>query len=136
MFLPYQELLELAPRLFPSQTLEEWQFQPASVDLTVRGPAMEDDESSGIRYILTNEVVAMPNDHVGFVWGKQGLATRSIFAGIGSGLVPPGWVGRLTIAISCDPSEDLREPLAPGKPLVQLAVARLTDATSRPYGRK
>lgn len=131
MYLPYQSLVRLSPELFPEQTLRDDQFQPASIDLTV-GEVDFDHAPVGMYLVKTRERVRMPAGYVGFLWGKQRLMRDGVLVGAGSGLIPPGWFGPLTVAMIVGHPNDVPEL---GAPFVQLAVAALTSPTERSYTR-
>lgn len=78
----------------------------------------------------TLEHVEVPDDLLCQVHGRSSLARLGIVIHQQSGLVDPGWKGRLTLEIT------VAEPtiLRPSMPIGQLTFQRLTTPCERPYG--
>ena len=137
--------LKLGDIEFGYADLEEWQFQPVSVDLrlgdvgrgwTSRWRNGDEPQEWLLRpgaFVLasTLEVVTVGPTLCGFVAGKSSVARRGIQVEA-AGLVDPGFSGQLTLEVVNFTDEPVT--LTEFEPICQIYFMRVDGPVARPYG--
>jgi dCTP deaminase len=124
---------------------EDWQFQPASVELTLGGDFVEPYQntrmSHGTGYTLlpsecvlatTQQTIELAPTVVGRVEGKSSWGRRFILTHVTAGYVDPGFRGQLTLELHN--LSRVSQFLAVGTPIAQLSFQWTDFEADRPYG--
>lgn len=146
----YQTLLLDSESIHPLEvrpTPEDWQFQPASLELTLSAtfrdlyghvwtasdPADPQMIHPGQMLLgSTIEYVKIPNWLAARAEGKSSLGRRGLAVHITAGFIDPGFEGQITLELVNHGPKSI--VLTPGMPICQLALFRLSSRAARPYG--
>lgn len=124
---------------------QDWQLQPASVDLTLAGDFMypfEDDKHLHQDYFhigpgecvlgTTVERLAVPTDLVARVEGKSSWGRRFIQVHSTAGFIDPGFQGQITLELTN--LADVTQSLPVGSAIAQVSFQWVDQPVERPYG--
>jgi dCTP deaminase len=140
------------------QPLEDYQIQPASIDLRLGDHFLKVDENSvdsisldkPLAYVeirrqeivipphtfllaVTHEFIRLPADITAFVEGRSSIGRIGLFIQ-NAGWVDPGFAGTITLELFNANRLPIR--LAAGRRICQIVFARMDSAASRPYAGK
>ncbi|HOA41154.1 MAG TPA: dCTP deaminase [Halanaerobiales bacterium] len=140
------------------EPMEDYQIQPASVDLRLGDSFLKLDENmtevmtldSEIKYVsyrseeliipphsfllaTTMEYLELPNDITAFVEGRSSIGRMGLFIQ-NAGWVDPGFKGQITLELYNANSLPIR--LATGRRICQLVLARMDQKALKPYQGK
>ncbi len=140
------------------EPLEDYQIQPASVDLRLGDHFLKVDENSvesisldrPLAYVeikraeivippqsfllaVTREFIRLPADITAFVEGRSSIGRIGLFIQ-NAGWVDPGFAGTITLELFNANRLPIR--LAAGRRICQIVFARMDSAASRPYAGK
>lgn len=134
-------------RIVISPQPQDWQLQPASVDLTLDGDFVSPyDEANefhqGYYTILpgecvlasTAEHIEVPTDMVARVEGKSSWGRRFILVHVTAGFVDPGFKGQITLELAN--LSKVSQALPVGSPIAQISFQWVDQPVERPYGSK
>lgn len=124
---------------------QDWQLQPASVDLTLSGDfrlpfATGTEIHQDYFYIepgqcllgTTVERIEVPTDMVARVEGKSSWGRRFILAHATAGFIDPGFRGQITLELVN--LSKVSQALPVGSPICQISFHWVDQPVSRPYG--
>lgn len=127
--------------------LQDWQFQPASVDLTLAPEFLSPYENEPKYYpraytILpgecvlgsTAERIELPDNVVGRVEGKSSWGRRFLMVHSTAGFIDPGFSGTVTLEFTN--LSQVSQVLPIGEPICQLSFQWVDTHVARPYGSK
>jgi dCTP deaminase len=140
------------------EPLEDYQLQPASIDLRLGGHFLKIDENSvesitldqPLSYVqikreqivippqsfllaVTREFIRLPADITAFVEGRSSIGRIGLFIQ-NAGWVDPGFAGTITLELFNANRLPIR--LNAGRRICQIVFARMDSAASRPYAGK
>jgi dCTP deaminase len=140
------------------EPLEDFQIQPASIDLRLGDHFLKVDENSlesisldrPLSYVeirrqeivippqtfllaVTREFIRLPADITAFVEGRSSIGRIGLFIQ-NAGWVDPGFAGTITLELYNANRLPIR--LAAGRRICQIVFARMDAAASRPYAGK
>ena len=140
------------------EPLEDYQIQPASIDLRLGGHFLKIDENSvesitldkPLSYVeikreeivipphtfllaVTREHIRLPADITAFVEGRSSIGRIGLFIQ-NAGWVDPGFAGTITLELYNANRLPIR--LTAGRRICQIVFARMDSPTSRPYAGK
>jgi dCTP deaminase len=140
------------------EPLEDYQIQPASIDLRLGDHFLKVDENSvesitldrPLSYVeikrqeivippqsfllaVTREFIRLPADITAFVEGRSSIGRIGLFIQ-NAGWVDPGFAGTITLELFNANRLPIR--LAAGRRICQIVFARMDCAASRPYAGK
>lgn len=140
-------LYKLKHDLFPNQELEDSQFQPASIDLTldkeittIQGNTMSIEDYPCLlqpdQFILgsTKERIRVPVDLLARVEGRSSIGRLGIMIHITAGFIDPGFEGNITLEIKN--VSDQPFPLRYGDRICQVVFEELDQTCIHPYDGK
>lgn len=159
MIVSDQSLRELlAKGVIVVEPLEEYQIQPASIDLRLGSHFLKIDENSveaitlddPLQYIeikrqeivipphsfllaVTREFIRLPDNITAFVEGRSSIGRIGLFIQ-NAGWVDPGFEGTITLELYNANRLPIR--LASGRRICQIVFARMDGSASRPYAGK
>lgn len=124
---------------------QDWQLQPASVDLTLGPYFLSPYADAGMVHkeyytilpgecILASTVerIEVPGDLVARVEGKSSWGRRFILAHVTAGFIDPGFKGQVTLELVNLSS--VIQTLPVGEPIAQISFQQVDQPVSRPYG--
>jgi dCTP deaminase len=124
---------------------QDWQIQPASVDLTLaadfHSPYENDPKRHRGAYTIlpgecvlgsTVECIELPDDLVGRVEGKSSWGRRFLMIHSTAGFIDPGFEGTITLELVN--LSKVSQTLPVGSPIAQISFQRLDRPAKRPYG--
>lgn len=124
---------------------EDWQFQPASVDLTLGSAFLSPYSSVSVQhptsYLMlpgecvlatTAERIAIPNDLVARVEGKSSWGRKFLMVHSTAGFVDPGFEGTITLELTN--LSAVTQSLSVGCAIAQISFERVDQPVTRPYG--
>ncbi|MFI5359228.1 MAG: dCTP deaminase [Halanaerobiales bacterium] len=140
------------------EPLEDYQIQPASVDLRLGNSFLKLDENmtevmtldEEIKYVsycseelvipphsfllaTTMEYIELPDDITAFVEGRSSIGRMGLFIQ-NAGWVDPGFKGQITLELYNANSLPIK--LTSGRRICQLVLARMDERALRPYQGK
>lgn len=124
----------------------DWQYQPASVDLTLGNDFLSPYEVTGPVFhkeyytilpgecilATTVEHIEVPDDLVARVEGKSSWGRRFILAHATAGYIDPGFRGNITLELTNLSRTLVSLPV--GSPIAQVSFQWVDQPVSRPYG--
>lgn len=124
---------------------KDWQFQPASVDLTLAGdflsPYKDHREIHQGYYDIrpgecilasTAERIEVPTDLVGRVEGKSTWGRRFLMIHSTAGFIDPGFRGQITLELTN--LSEVSQSLPVGSAIAQISFQWVDQPVTRPYG--
>lgn len=124
---------------------QDWQLQPASVDLTLGGDFLSPYEDTPVHHggyytilpgecmlATTTERICVPNDLVARVEGKSSWGRRFIMVHSTAGFIDPGFAGTITLELTN--LSKVSQPLPVGSPIAQISFQWVDQPVVRPYG--
>jgi dCTP deaminase len=128
------------------EPLEDYQIQPASIDLRLGDHFLKVDESyveikreeivippQSFLLAVTREFIRLPADITAFVEGRSSIGRIGLFIQ-NAGWVDPGFAGTITLELFNANRLPIR--LAAGRRICQIVFARMDCPASRPYAGK
>ncbi len=140
------------------EPLEDYQIQPASIDLRLGNSFLKVDENlmevmtltDEINYVkikreeiiippnsfllaTTRECIRLPSDITAFVEGRSSIGRMGLFIQ-NAGWVDPGFSGQITLELFNANRLPIR--LTSGRRICQLVLARMDQAAASPYNGK
>lgn len=124
---------------------QDWQFQPASVDLTLgsefMSPYTDKKYQADSVYTLmprdcvlatTAEYIEVPDDMVARVEGKSSWGRRFVLTHATAGYIDPGFKGQITLELHN--LSEVNQVLKVGCAIAQISFHLVDQPVRRPYG--
>lgn len=131
--------------LFIDPPPEDWQLQPASVDLTLdsrfMSPYDEIETLADKTYVLlpgdcvlasTEQWIEIPDDLVARVEGKSSWGRKFLMVHSTAGFIDPGFKGRVTLELTN--LSRVSQMLTVGRAIAQISFQYVDQPVVRPYG--